>query len=490
MRRLMSVVLLLSLLLTACASPSQAPNPTAQFETAVAIIATATAAVSTTQGVEPSPTTAASYRIDTPTAPPAVSPATSAPIIRLVGVERQDVTNGWVTYRALFSVYNPGLGSVQFGSETPSLEATPLPQSLPFYNLSTGGSKVETEEGHTYPVEQAGVWGQPVIPGRLEVTDVMYADSDFHDPRPGIVYFSYKIPELLHPARLRVTPGLSTLGTQPEEMVFDLNALPDMDQPRIQIEALPPLPKSVQLTQAVTLSTGSIAETTVDWKSGALVFDLHLTVQNADITADQPVSFYVQLTDAWGRTSWRKYAGGSLGPAQSSDLSDTFMRPALDAIRSPWVAVTLITESMDATYALPLPKPTNCGPAESPPDSLCSMYCHPVVDHQELTFPGESHGSTDSDAWQRYPLRLTAGQLLSVTIKRPEDFVGILVLTDPTGNRLIDALENPNGDWPDTSRIPIYCDGVYHLYLNGFRGDGLPVDYTIMVDTYETGSGP
>lgn len=473
----MSVVMLLSLLLTTCASPGQAPNPTARFETAVAIVAAASAAAST------------AYPSDTPTAPRAVSPETSAPIIRLVGVERKDVTNGWVTYRALFSVYNPGLGSVQFGSKAPSLEATPLPQALPFYNLSTGGSQVETDEGHTYPVEQAGVWGQPVIPGGLEVTDVMYVDSDFLNPRPGLVYFSYRVPELLHPARLRVTPGLSMLGAQPDEMIFDLNALPETDPPRIRIEALPPLPESVQLSQAVMLSTSPIAETTVDYQKGALVFELRFTVQNADITADQPVNFYVQLTDAWGRTSWRKYAGGSLGPAQSSDLSETFMRPALDAIRSPWIAVTLITESTDKTYILPLPEPANCWQAESLPESMQMVYTDPILEAQELTVPGQGHGTLGAHGWKRFDLQLTAGQLLSVAVTPQSTTTWpykyrMLVLADPAGNTAFSGAPDDYGTVPDTSRIPIYCNGIFHLYMWQGELEGFAGEYTVSVEVH------
>ena len=163
--------------------------------------------------------------------------------------------------------------------------------------MDTSESFVETSEGKTYPAVIGAVfdserlaWNGFPLPRNLAVTGVELLR----------LVVTYKVPELLHPTRLVLNPGILHQNEQVEQLSLDLgNVSQDFS---LNDTAANSLPANIQVSSSVQVSidfssTGQITNTL----GNQFTFRLDMSLTNTDITSDQPVALRLLVVDDSGR---------------------------------------------------------------------------------------------------------------------------------------------------------------------------------------------
>jgi hypothetical protein len=204
------------------------------------------------------------------------------------------------------------------------------------------------------------------------------------------------------------------------------------------------------------------------------------TVQNEDITRDQPVELEYLIVDDSGQIFSGDELPFTIGPGQTVTTPINFVLPPSETFGPHKLYLKTINNNIDNTYNIQIPNLTNCVYVETPVD-IYGTPIHPAETVNEyINVPGSILGQTERYIEHRIFFDGAAGDLISIEVESDVDDYFYFELTDPSGIGIVGGHRHPDGTWENggyvgnwissLSRIPIVCNEKYSLYFS-FTGD-------------------
>jgi hypothetical protein len=315
-----------------------------------------------------------------------------------------------------------------------------------------------------------------IIPGGFTIS----GDSIMNSYSPALMA-SIEVPELLHPTKLVITPGLSYKDGEPQIITFDLTSEPNDQLPPVAA-SIEDLPTSIQASENIQIAIDLPLPSEVNYDGDSFILELPFSVKNTDITGDQPVALACLLIDEFGQIVATHVCDDIMpdfvGPNQTVSVNASFQLPADSVFGPRKFYLSIINNSVDKTYIVPLPELINCSQAAEMPSDIYLGSDHNVISDTSITIPGtvsgslKNTGNREEDEAHRIEFLGKAGQAISISISintSPKSSKGWwgLIVTDPSGKQsFITYGWDDEDSWlSNISYIPLYCDGAYHLYI-------------------------
>jgi hypothetical protein len=401
----------------------------------------------------------------------------------LSGVTNQPSQNGWNPSEAKIAVQNEGNSSVflAYKDNNSSMYRGNFIPNLQIIHLYTDSSYVLTSEGNQYPFDYIR-FARPVIiiPGGFTISGVGGQD---------LFTIQYKTPELLHPSKLVLSPGIAFENGSPKQITIDISDNIQKPQMPLNTTTLENLPASFQTGDKVSVAVDNPAASMVDYFWSKFSLSVPFTIQNKDITGNQPIGFEYFIVDNNGQMFSGDALPGSIGPGQTVTTAINFVLPPSESFSSKEYYLRIINDTLDNTYRMQSPSLPNCVFSGKPPAYIFpSISANP--ENINLEIPGSITHPVDNQITHIIHFEGVAGDLLRIGIEYDGAPFLWFTLNDPSGQTVISGSSHignwqlSNGDWINSlSSIPIICNGEYIFYYS-FSGEDSST-YTVTIDKIE-----
>lgn len=148
---------------------------------------------------------------------PVISTKTLAQVrFKIISKESNEPEEGWITYRLVLSVENTSPKSIYFSVNNSDTSRHPgsYDPLLDTVVMLPDSSWVTTDEGQNYPIEVTSDQMVYILPPQAVVSGMETSETF------GI-QVTFKVPELLHPSTLLISPGISYEGGEPVLMEIE-----------------------------------------------------------------------------------------------------------------------------------------------------------------------------------------------------------------------------------------------------------------------------
>ncbi len=381
--------------------------------------------------------------------------------------------NGWIDYSIYLALKNNNSSSVQILS---FLSSSSLEKGLPTMVINSENSYVETKEGETYTasVNYQG-W---IIPPELIV---------FGFPKSSQV--QYRVPELLSPTRLIISPGIAFIAPQELEkyvsdnlpLMFTETSIDITPNGILQSEAILAIPNEVpaafqQEPQDIQVGEKVIAsvpgEVTAEFLveqyfRDDLILTLSIPLTNQDITQDREFDLEAIVVDEFGYL----YQGNicstdvynTLGPGQSGTLKLCFTLPSYSARPPRSFYLSYYWDQTEVDYHVNVTGIANCAlrTVEEINNILGSYHELPT---QELLIPGETIVPQPEDSFYYFYGMIWIAPVpvdKYIVVNVIDDSIRRLAILNPDGSRApYDIIEERTAN---IYGFYSYCNGPYYF---------------------------
>lgn len=274
------------------------------------------------------------------------------------GLVASQPIDGWISYQMFLSFHNTGNRSVAIYTSSNIASTEGFVAAI----LQSEASFVETREGNTYPAAFLGYdWmrGGTPDPSTVLPSSVIVPAKLVILGENNIVFFiKYKIPELLHPTRLVISPGLGYTASQASPIIVDLANVPPSLMTNSEI--LDKLPRTFQLSENVqgTLDPTFVGEVA----DKQLIVSADYVLKNSDITGDQSLLglWTMYAIDELGFVYRGTVSGANcdepgrsiIGPGQSIAGYICFRIPNYDQINLSKFYLAVIGPAVDNVFSI------------------------------------------------------------------------------------------------------------------------------------------
>jgi hypothetical protein len=409
------------------------------------------------------------------------SPSNTGINISVFSLSMGEIDNGWRPYQVKLAFQNNGEEPILLGSNS-GLDSS-SGYNFQKVSIDASDSFVETSEGKTYPVEiSIGV----LLPPHIPITGI--------NGRPFIA--SYKIPELLHPTHVVISPGILDDG-QVNQLSFDISS-PPQEFTTNSIFVPESLPSTIQVSDQIQGTINAISTGQVIYNGYPLdkyiMFFIETSLKNADITSDQAVSLRFYAVDMSGMFSsvggsneescTEEYIGESqiqlysqIGPGQEITQKICLALPEVAAHGKREFYVLVVGDNVFKVYGVKIPNLSNCV-AESIPRSIIHITYdigafypanqeYPIEQEYQLGIPGSVSGTLKNLTAHRLDFQGNADATIDIQVLPTSTGWGI-ILSDPAGYEMFYS----NNVYPEEAtkliNINLLCNGQYKIYLFPF----------------------
>ena len=386
----------------------------------------------------------------------------------------QPSENGWTPYEAKIAIQNKGLSSIFLAEEDndSSMYGGHFTPNLQTIHIYSDKSQIITSEGNQYPVDYISTGPSVVIiPGGFTISS---------GRRWNLVDVYFRVPELLHPIQLVISPGVVYEGGVPVINIVDI--VDNIQKPLSPLSALAleNLPANIQVGDKIHLNIGFPLTPSIRYAMDEFYLSIPFNLQNEDITRDQPVELEYLIVDDSGQIFSGDELPFTIGPGQTVTTPINFVLPPSETFGPHKLYLKTINNYIDNTYNIQIPNLTNCVYVETPVD-IYGTPIHPAETVNEyINVPGSILGQTERYIEHRIFFDGAVGDLISIEVESDVDDYFYFELTDPSGIGIVGGHRHPDGTWENSgyvgnwisslSRIPIVCNEKYSLYFS-FTGD-------------------
>lgn len=400
--------------------------------------------------------------------------------LNAVSMYGEQPTEGWITYQSFLSIENtePNSLYLSINGGDSNLYLFRYKPFLETINLLTISSWVSTDEGEDYPATLT--FDQPlyILPPKVILTGTGQSGT------LG-VQVTFKVPELLHPSKLNIGPGISLQGEEPTVLEIDLKdantqTLSQTYRPSTDLPTQ--FSVSPNISADVSLNLGKISYGTLNrFGDTTILLKFDLVLKNSDITADQAIEFVPLLVSMWGviyyPSGWefRDECDASLpetiGPGQTKTTSLCFVVNAFEGFDARDFYLAIVGNSVDAIYNVQFPDLINCDPAE-PPSEINGVE---VFSEERISIPSDFSSTVKGDVGNagglaRFIFKGETGTWIKVSVDPVDDrHYWAVMMTDPGGNLILEYSQSFESDLFNTFRESILCNGEYAIYVRAYE---------------------